>query len=121
MPDAIVYVIAGFLALIVAVRYIIDATVKTNLQIHERTQQAAVANETSQTLAELQRALHTTLTDFRTDLREIRAQAATQLTLESVAKYLVEMRQELSNLLEMSTLTRVNTGRIASIERHVYC
>jgi len=117
MPDALIYAIAGFFGLIVVVRGIIDATMKINLQVHERNQQVTGDNEMRLELGLLNRALNTTLSDFRTDLREIRAQTASQQTLEHVAKYLVEMRQQLGVLSEMSTLSKLNTGKIANIER----
>lgn len=96
MTEAILYVVSGFFALIFIVRSIIDATIKINIQMYEKNEQATKSNETHQILTDLQRVLNTTLQDFHSDVR-----------------------QQLSLVQELSTLTKVNTGRLASVERHV--
>ncbi len=143
MAEAIVYVIGVFFALALAVRFIIDAQTKLTLRMQERSQQLNTTNDLSLRLASLETTLNVTLRSIHDDLqrtqhtldsraatqelvaqvrdemREFRSQAASQQTLEHIAKYLVEMRQELSTLQEVAMLTKVNTGRIASIERHI--
>ena len=143
MTEALVYVIGGVIALLIAVRFIIDAQMKFAHRTQEQSQQLNTTNDLSLRLTSLESKSDITLRSIqdnierlqqtldsrsltqilvaqvRDEMREFRAQAANQQTLENVGKYLEEMRQELTVLQEMSTLNKINTVRIASIERHI--
>ncbi len=119
MLETILAVCLGFIALVVIVKMSISAAMQANLKIQEKIRQDDVIKDLSIRQASLTMALDTTLKDFRTDMREMRGQMASQLTLESVAKYLTEIRQELTPLHEITLLAKVNTGRIGAIERMV--